>query len=177
MEVESVIPDVRVQLSYASERNVFKKRFYEVEKALLRQPVALRLAKAQKRLKSKGYGLVIWDAYRPQSVQWAMWKIKPSTKYLAHPAKGSKHSRGAAVDLTMFSLKTGRPVAMPTPHDEFSPRAHRGATKGVSAAAQRHARILREAMVAAGFYSNKYEWWHFTSTDWRNYPLSDAPIR
>ena len=168
-------PTIRVELRYNTTRNIFKRRFYRSNVALLRAPVARRLAGVQARLRKQGLGLKIWDAYRPRSVQWALWRVRPGTRYLANPRRGSKHSRGAAVDLTLVD-RNGRELEMPTPHDEFSRRAARGAVRGVTPRARKNARILDTAMRAGGFLPNRGEWWHFDAPDWRKYPLADVPL-
>jgi len=166
-----------VELSYATAGNAFRKRLYDGDVALLRGPVAARLARVQNRLEKQRLGLKVWDAYRPRSVQSVMWRLRPDarSRYLANPRKISKHSRGAAVDVTLVD-STDRELPMPTPHDEFSARAHRGASRGVSPAARKNARILAAAMRAEGFLSNPYEWWHFTAPEWRRYPSADTPV-
>ncbi len=174
VEIRRVAPDIALDIRYATPNNVFKRRLYNSDRALLRKPVAERLARAQARLRKQGYGLKIWDAYRPHSVQYVMWRIRPGTRYLANPRKGSKHNRGAAIDVTLVD-RNGRDLAMPTPFDEFSPRAHRNATKGISKAAQRHRAILAAALQAEGFMQNPYEWWHFTARDWSRYPMANVP--
>lgn len=177
VDVRSKHSRIQVALSYATASNAFRKRLYLGDVALMREPVARRLAKVQNRLEKQGLGLKVWDAYRPRSVHSVMWRLRPDarSKYLANPRKISKHSRGAAVDVTLVD-RSGRELPMPTPHDEFSPRAHRGATRGVSAAPRKNARILDAAMRAGGFRSNPYEWWHFTAPEWRSYPSADIPI-
>jgi D-alanyl-D-alanine dipeptidase len=177
IDVRSKHPGIRVKLSYATGQNAFHQRLYTGDTALLRAPVAARLARVERRLEPQGLGLEVWDAYRPQSVQWTMWRLRPDARshYLANPRKVSKHSRGAAVDVTLVT-RAGKPVPMPTPHDEFSARAPRGARRGVSAAALKNARLLDAAMRAEGFQSNPYEWWHFTAPEWSRYPVSDTPI-
>jgi D-alanyl-D-alanine dipeptidase len=177
VDVKSQQPGIRVALSYGTAENAFRKRLYAGNVALLRAPVARRLARVQDRLEKQGYGLKVWDAYRPRSVQAVMWRLRPDarSKYLANPRKVSKHSRGAAVDVTLVR-RDGGDLELPTPHDEFSPRAHRGATRGVSVAARRHWRILDTAMRAEGFLANRYEWWHFTDPEWRRYPPADVPV-
>lgn len=168
---------ILVRLSYSQSKNAFGKRLYDGNVALLRLPVAQRLARVQRRLASKGLGLLVWDAYRPRSIQKEMWDAVPRarSRYLVHPSKISKHSRGAAVDVTLVN-RQGTPLEMPTPHDEFSPRAHREATRGVSAVARRNRATLIAAMRAEGFLANPYEWWHFTAPDWRRYPPADIPV-
>ena len=177
IDVGASYPGIRVRLSYAVADNAFHQQLYAGNTALLRAPVAARLGRAQQRLHKQGYGLVIWDAYRPQSVQWTMWRLRPDARshYLANPRKVSKHSRGAAVDVSLVT-RAGNPVPMPTPHDEFSARAHRGARRGVSAIAAKNAQILEAAMRAEGFQPNPYEWWHFTAPEWSRYPVANTPI-
>jgi D-alanyl-D-alanine dipeptidase len=175
VDIRKIDPTIRVQLSYARTDNCFRRRLYSGTVALLRDPVARRLAKVQKRLQRQSLSLKVWDAYRPTSVQRAMFRLKPGTRYLANPRKGSNHSRGAAVDVTLCTT-AGKDLVMPTPHDEFSSRAHRGATRGVSQTARRHARLLDAVMRAEGFTPIRYEWWHFNAPDARRYPLADVPI-
>jgi D-alanyl-D-alanine dipeptidase len=177
VELRRVAPDIRVDLHYARADNTFGERLYPGNTALLRRPVAERLGRVQARLRRQGLGLKVWDAYRPRSVQYRMWRLRPEgrSRYIANPRKGSKHNRGAAVDVTLVD-REGRELPMPTPFDEFSPRAHRGAVRGVPPQARKNARALETAMRAEGFLPNRYEWWHFTAPDWARYPLSDTPI-
>lgn len=175
VDVCSVDTTLRVDLHYATAHNVFHRRLYSGTVALLRAPVARRLARAQVDLRKQGLGLKVWDAYRPRSVQYAMWKLRPGSRYLANPRRGSKHNRGAAVDVTLVDT-AGRELPMPTPHDEFSARARRGAVKGVLPAARRNSHTLETAMRGAGFHPNPGEWWHFDAPDWRSYPLADVPV-
>lgn len=177
VDVHDKNPGIRVHLSYAADQNAFHRRLYSGNVALLRAPVASRLDRVQRRLERQGFGLLVWDAYRPRSVQWTMWRLRPDARshYLANPRKVSKHSRGAAVDVTLVT-RSGAPVPMPTPHDEFTARAHRGARRGVSVAAFGNARRLDAAMRAEGFHPNPYEWWHFTAPEWSRYAASDLPV-
>jgi D-alanyl-D-alanine dipeptidase len=177
VDVRTRHPGIRVQLSYASAQNAFHRRLYAGDVALLRAPVAARLARVQRRLERQGYGLKVWDAYRPQSVQGTMWRLRPDARshYLDNPRKISKHSRGAAVDVTLVT-RAGNALPLPTPHDEFSVRAHRGARRGVTPAAQKNARRLDAAMRAEGFRGNPYEWWHYTAPEWSSYPAANTPV-
>ncbi|MBI3912324.1 MAG: M15 family metallopeptidase [Armatimonadetes bacterium] len=175
VRVLEVDPTLVVDLSYRRADNVFRKRFYSSNVALLRRPVAERLARANARLRRLGFRIKIWDAYRPHSVQKRMWRLTPSKRFLVNPRFGSHHSRGAAVDVTLVDL-TGRPVPMPTPHDEFSRRARRGALQGVSRAARANWRRLDKAMRAVGFRPLVREWWHFDDPHARRYALADIPL-
>ncbi len=175
VRLRDVCPGVRVDLRYATADNVFRRRLYDGTIAMLRAPVARRLARVQDHLARQGLGLKVWDAYRPYHVQGIMWRIRPGTRYLSNPRRGSKHNRGAAVDVTLVD-RAGAELPMPTPFDEFSPRAHRGATRGVSPERQKNSRTLEAAMRAEGFFPNRWEWWHFTASDWQRYPLADVPV-
>ena len=177
VDVRSIAPGIRVDLRYSRADNAFRHRLYAGNVALLREPVARRLARVQARLQRRGYGLLIWDAYRPFSVQQRMWRLnrKSHSRYLANPRKGSKHNRGAAIDLTLVD-ENGRELPMPTPFDEFSPRAHRNAVIGVNPRDRANWQILDQAMRAEGFLGNPYEWWHYTAPEWSHYPLANVPV-
>jgi beta-N-acetylhexosaminidase/D-alanyl-D-alanine dipeptidase len=143
--------------------------------------VAERLVRVQGRLRERGLGLKMWDCYRPLSVQERLWKLLPDGRYVARPVfrdgvpvRGSKHNRGAAVDVTLVD-GDGLDVPVPTDHDDFSERAHRD-YRGGSPAARRNARVLRRAMKAEGFTGIASEWWHFDGPGWRGYPLEDRPL-
>lgn len=175
VEVTAVNPGIRVDLRYARADNAFHRQLYPAAVALLQPRVAQRLARVERRLSAMGLGLKVWDAYRPRSAQWTMWNLRPDPRYLSRPWKGSNHSRGAAVDVTLVDA-AGRELPMPTPHDEFSPRAHRGAVAGVSPQARRNASLLDQAMRAEGFIPNRNEWWHFDAPEAHRYPLLDVPV-
>jgi D-alanyl-D-alanine dipeptidase len=174
VEIASIDPTIVIELRYATPHNVFGRRLYPVERALLRRAVAERLARAQSYLRRQGLGLKVWDAYRPASVQRRMWALKRGSRYLANPRRGSKHSRGAAVDVTLVDAMR-RAVPMPTDFDEFSGRAH-PAYRGGTPESRRNRATLRRAMEAAGFRQNPGEWWHYDDPGWRRYSLLDTPL-
>jgi zinc D-Ala-D-Ala dipeptidase len=165
---------ILIDLRYATPENVFGTRLYRQPRCLLRRPVAERLARVQASLRGRGLGLKVWDAYRPQSVQRRMWAIRGGSRYLASPRRGSRHSRGAAVDVTLVDAR-GRELPMPTGFDAFTARASRR-YRGGSPATRRNRRLLESAMAAQGFRPNPGEWWHFDAPDWRRYPLLDVPL-
>lgn len=177
VDLHSVDPTIRVDLSYDHPKNAFRRQLYHSNVALLRLPVAQRLARVQATLAKRGLGLKVWDAYRPRTVQAEMWRLRPDghSRYVANPRKISKHSRGAAVDVTLVD-RNGHELRMPTPHDEFSPRAFRAATHGISPEARRNRAVLQSAMQAQGFISNPYEWWHFTAPEWSRYPAEGRAL-
>lgn len=182
VDIADVAPAVRVDMRYATTRNFTGVAFYPVARCMLRRDAAERLARAQAALARRGLGLLVWDCYRPFSAQQKLWKLVNDPRYVARPVaaadgtpvEGSKHNRGAAVDLTLVGAD-GSAVEMPTDHDDFSSRAHRDSRAG-SGAARANAAILEAALVAEGFVPLPTEWWHFDAPGWERYPLSDQPI-
>ena len=170
-----------VDMPYATTANFTGVRLYPASRCLLRPEVAERLVRVQRRLRADGAGLLLWDCYRPFAVQRRLWALVPDARYVAEPVvrdgrpvAGSKHNRGAAVDLTLVDA-AGRPLEMPTGFDDFSERAHRG-WAGASPAARRNATRLEEAMAAEGFDPLPTEWWHFDGPGWERYELLDRPL-
>ncbi|MEN3368462.1 MAG: zinc D-Ala-D-Ala dipeptidase [Verrucomicrobiota bacterium] len=137
---------------------------------MVRASVAQRLAIAQKYLKAKGYGLKIWDAYRPATTQQQLWHATHNRSFVADPTGGvgSMHTRGAAVDATMVD-SSGNEVAMPTDFDNFTPAAMI-VYQGSDPVARSNLKLLQKAMAHAGFYGLRTEWWHFCAPDWKKYP-------
>jgi len=176
VNIKSVDPTIVVDLRYASSRNIAGMPLYHPRMpALLRPEVARRLAEAQATLRARGFGLKIWDAYRPKIAHDQLWQYWPDNDYVASPAEGgSLHTRGVAVDATLVNAK-GREVKMPTDFDDFTPAAMLRYA-GPDPAIRRHLRILQHAMARAGFYGLRTEWWHFVSKDWQDYPVLDAAM-
>ena len=167
-------------MRYATARNFVGEPVYPVARCLLRRAVAERLVEASAAVRARGFRLKLWDCYRPFSVQEAFWARVPDPRYVARPVRedgvprrGSKHNRGAAVDLTLIAAD-GSALELPTDHDDFSPRAHRDGAW--SPAARRHAEVLDRAMTGAGFTGIETEWWHYDGPGWKRYPLSDEPL-
>ncbi|MEW6509617.1 MAG: M15 family metallopeptidase [Bacteroidota bacterium] len=168
---------IRLDIRYATERNFMHRRIYAQARAFLQRPAAEALLRAHRKLMRQGYGLLIFDGYRPWSVTKKFWDETPPAKrkYVANPAKGSRHNRGCAVDLTLYNRATGGEVEMTSPYDDFSPRA--AAMFGGGTPDQRRMRdLLRRAMQAEGFSVNPDEWWHFDYRDWRQYRILDIPF-
>ncbi|MCL1468265.1 M15 family metallopeptidase [Argonema galeatum] len=163
-----IVQDIR----YATENNFTKRKLYPVARCLLRGEVALKLSQVQEDLEKQGLGLKVYDCYRPLSVQKLMWKIPSARPYVANPAKGSKHNRGAAVDITLVD-SNGQELEMPTEFDNFTPRAHRK-YRGASAEAKRNRSLLEEAMKKRGFIPLPKEWWHFDAVGWQKYEILDV---
>jgi zinc D-Ala-D-Ala dipeptidase len=169
------LPDAVLDIRYATADNLIGRPLYPVARCLLRPEVAGRLARAAAALRRQGFRLVLFDCYRPLSVQRELWKAMPERGFVADPATGSHHNRAAAVDLSLADLQ-GTPVEMPTGYDAFEPRARAWATKGVTPTARRHRDTLRNAMTAAGFAVNPMEWWHFDAPGAAAQPLLDLPL-
>ncbi len=175
VDATEVIPDLVVDLRYATDDNFLKRRVYpEDARCMLLKDSAQRLKNTADTLRAKGYRLKVYDCYRPRAVQYEMWKIMPVPGYVANPKFGSNHNRGAAVDLTLLTLD-GAEVEMPTKFDDFTPAAHHGYTGGTEAS-RKHREILREAMEGAGFKRNKMEWWHYDLPGARKLPVLDVPF-
>jgi D-alanyl-D-alanine dipeptidase len=172
VEASEIIPDIVISLPYATDQNFFKKRFYASNTCLLRRSVVDRLAAVQRELAGQGLGLKIWDGYRPRSVQYEFWKTLPDPNYVADPAKGSRHNRGAAVDLTLVDLKTGTELPMPTGYDDFSPKAAAD-FKLVPPEALKNRALLQQVMVKHGFEIFPSEWWHFDAKGWEEFALEN----
>jgi D-alanyl-D-alanine dipeptidase len=156
----ALAPTIVEDLRYAGADNFLHERLYTDARCWLRESVARKLATAAAILEGKmpGYRLKVWDCSRPLSVQTRMWAILPDARYVANPAKGSRHNSGAAVDLTIVDA-SGHEVEMPTAFDDFSEKAWAGAAASPEAAANRA--LLREVMIQAGFTPLRTEWWHF----------------
>jgi D-alanyl-D-alanine dipeptidase len=177
VELVSLDSTIRLDIRYAGVRNFLGTPFYTEARAFLQRPAAEAVVRAHRRLAPLGLGLLIHDAYRPWSVTKMFWDATPSAQreFVADPARGSRHNRGAAVDLTLFELASGEPVAMPGGYDEFSRRSYPGYPGGTSR--QRwHRDLLRRTLEAEGFTVFEVEWWHFDWKDWREYPIGNEPF-
>ena len=128
VNIKTLSPEILLDMKYATADNFLGQVVYDCAECYLRKATAQALVAAQKDFVAQGYSLKLFDCYRPLSVQKKMWKILPGTHYVANPAKGSKHNRGAAVDLTLVEIATGKEVDMGTPFDTFSPKAHHSYT-------------------------------------------------
>lgn len=165
-------PAAVLDIKYATAANVAGRPLYPVAKCALRRSVALRLQAAARELESDGLRIKLFDCYRPHSVQQALWAVKPDERYVANPLKGSRHNRGAAVDLTLTDAR-GEELEMPSAYDDFTEKAHRKNASGKGAA---NLRILDEVMRAYGFVGLPTEWWHYDAKGWERHPLDDLPL-
>lgn len=177
VELVKLDPTIKLDIHYASSNNFMGTPFYSQARAFLQRPAAEALIRANRKLHAQGYGLLIFDGYRPWYVTKMFWDGTPVEDhlYVADPSQGSKHNRGCAVDLTAYDLRTGQPLDMPSGYDEMSERAHSDYAGGT---AQQNANraLLRNAMEAQGFTVNPEEWWHFDYYDWKLYPIMNVPF-
>jgi D-alanyl-D-alanine dipeptidase len=175
VELMTLDPTIKLDIRYATTNNFLSTPMYSQARAFLQRPAAEALLRAHHSLKAKGYGLLIHDAYRPWYVTKMFWEATPDDKkiFVANPAEGSKHNRGCAVDLTLYDLKTGAPVKMPSGYDEMSQRAYADYAGGTAEERARR-QILREAMEHEGFTVYPQEWWHFDYQDWKQYPIMNV---
>jgi D-alanyl-D-alanine dipeptidase len=171
VDIRSVDSTILVDLRYATPNNVAHRTLYPPgTPAMLRAGVAQRLSVAQKYLKEKGFGLKIWDAYRPQSAQSQLWQTTHNRSFVADPNEGigSMHTRGVAVDATLVDA-AGRELPMPTGFDNFTPAALM-VYQGRDSAVRTNLKLLQKAMAHGGFYGSRTEWWHFAAPDWKKFP-------
>jgi D-alanyl-D-alanine dipeptidase len=150
---------IPLDIRYATADNFMKKTLYPVAKAYLRAPAARALMDVQRELDTRGLGI----------------KVFRNPDYVADPAKGSRHNRGAAVDLTLIDLKTGRELAMPTPYDDFTPRAAH-AFEDLPEDVRANRALLREVMTKHGFEPLPSEWWHYDFRGWERFELMDVGL-
>lgn len=159
------IPHLRVELAYATTDNFTGTVIYEFTDAYLRYGTVQKLMKAAEILEEQGYGLVIWDAYRPVYAQERLWEICPDPAYVSKPGTGSQsHCRGLAVDVSLYDLETGEMLEMPTGFDTFTALADRDYTDCTSEAAS-NAMLLEDTLIICGFKPYSAEWWHFSDVD------------
>jgi zinc D-Ala-D-Ala dipeptidase len=175
VDLAAAIPGAELDIRYATEDNFMNQRLYPLAAAWLRAPAAEALAAVEQELAEQGIGLRIFDAYRPYSVTKIMWERIRDPDYVADPARGSRHNRGAAVDLTLIDLETGEELEMPTGYDDFTERAHHD-FGDLGEEVKENRRILRETMERHGFVALSSEWWHYDFRGWEQFDLLDIPL-
>ncbi len=168
---------IKLDIRYATSNNFLSTPVYTQARAFMQRPAAEALVRVNKKLRPLGYGLIIHDAYRPWYVTKVFWDATPADRHIfvANPAEGSRHNRGCAVDLSLYNLKTGKEVEMPSVYDEMTERAYPDYSGGTDEQRQRR-KILRDAMESEGFTVNPKEWWHFDYKAWPEYPILNIPF-
>ena len=178
LELIKLDPAIRLDMRYATSNNFTGRVLYDEARAFLAAPAAQAVVRASKMAQSDGFGLTIYDAYRPWRITKKLWDatpVGPKKEYVANPKRGSKHNRGCAVDLTLHDLQTGQLVEMPTEFDDFSEKAHRDYMGASAAAIANRARLARY-LEAEGFVGLSNEYWHFDFTGWEQFPVMDIPF-
>lgn len=174
VDLRSIDPTFVLDIRYATEDNFTKTVLYPAAAAKLRRVAAESLAAVQRELRTMGLGLKIFDGYRPLAIQWKLWEIVPNPDFVADPRKGSKHNRGAAVDLTLID-SLGNELEMPTGYDDFTERASHEYT-ALSEQVLANRALLLEVMTKHGFLPIKSEWWHYDFHGWERFPVMDEPF-
>lgn len=176
VNIQELDSTILVDVRYATENNFTGQKLYETNKVYLIKEAAESLVKVNQYLKKKyNLRLKIFDGYRPLSVQKKMWAIMPDERYVANPAKGSRHNRGCAVDLTLVD-SLGNELDMGTPYDDFTEKSHID-YKNLPERVLQNRKILQEAMTKFNFLPMRTEWWHFDYKGWEKYPILDIKIK
>jgi D-alanyl-D-alanine dipeptidase len=174
VEIVTLDPTIHLDVRYATANNLVGRPVYAEARAFLQRPAAEALVRVNRSLKPRGYGLLVFDGYRPWSVTKQFWDLTPEGKkiFVANPKNGSRHNRGGAVDLTLYDLATGREADMGGAYDEMTPRSYVTYDKAPKDALERR-ELLAGAMSDEGFFVYPWEWWHFDWKDFRDYPILD----
>jgi zinc D-Ala-D-Ala dipeptidase len=179
VEIAKLDPTIRLDIRYATTNNFLHRPVYRQARAFLQRPAAEALVRANQSLRAKGYGLLVFDGYRPWSVTKIFWdsasEAERKIEFVANPKNGSRHNRGCAIDLSLYELSSGSEVKMPSGYDEFTERAfptYQGGTPEAKAARD----LLRGAMETEGFTVYPAEWWHFDYKDWPKYRILNMPF-
>jgi zinc D-Ala-D-Ala dipeptidase len=175
VELTTLDPTFKLDIRYATTRNFLGTPLYSQARAFLQRPAAEALVRVERSLAAEGYGLLIYDGYRPWYVTKIFWDAMPPElhRFVADPAEGSRHNRGCAVDLTLYDLKTGQPVPMPSLYDETSERAY-PTYAGGTVEERRTRDLLRRHMEAQGFSVYEFEWWHYDYRGWKSYRIGNV---
>ncbi|MDV3309304.1 MAG: M15 family metallopeptidase [Cyclobacteriaceae bacterium] len=172
VDLEKHVPGVVLDIRYATTNNFTGEKIYNLAKAYARRPVADALLRAQEAFREHGYGIKIFDAYRPYSATVKFYEVYGDTTFVASPYRGSRHNRGCAIDMTLIDLKTGEELAMPTAYDAFVREAfpsHPVADPVI----RKNRDLLIRIMENNGFRVNASEWWHFDFRGYRAYEVLD----
>ncbi len=175
IEIKSRIPNIVLDIRYATTNNFLKKVFYKQAKAFARLPVVNALAKAQEELNKQSIGIKIYDGYRPYAITVQFYESFPDSLYVASPWSGSRHNRGCALDMTLVNLKTGKELKMPTPYDSAIEASWADAPIKKKRVLKNR-ELMKSVMAKYGFTVEPSEWWHYNYNGWADYPLMDIPF-
>lgn len=178
VEIIKLDPTIRLDIRYATKNNFLGRAVYKEARAFLQRPAAEALVRINAALRQRGYGLVVFDGYRPWKITKVFWDSTPADKheFVADPSKGSRHNRGCAVDLSLYDLNTGKIIQMPSEYDEMTERSHIN-YNCANDEARRLRDLLRSSMEAEGFAVYEPEWWHYDYKDWREYPILNLSFK
>jgi D-alanyl-D-alanine dipeptidase len=175
VDLQKIVPNLKMDIRYATKNNVTKEVLYNTPRAFLRLPAALALQKVAKELELNGLGIVVYDGYRPYAITKKIWEFVLDDNYAASPKTGSRHNRGCAIDLGLYDLKTGEYLEMPTEFDSFNEEAwHKFSDLSLIVRVNRA--LLRSLMTKYGFDVLESEWWHYDFSTWKNFELMDIPF-
>lgn len=174
VDMSTYNPRIILDIRYATVDNFTGQKVYNTARCLLRKEVAEHLNHIQSQLEERGLGLKLLDCYRPPKAQQKFWELVPDERYVSNPAKGSRHTKGTAVDLTLVDNK-GTELEMPSAFDDFTERAHRN-SNSASELAQKNMKLLEQFMKSENFEPLPTEWWHFDLKGWREYTDLDIDI-
>lgn len=172
IDLETYIPNMVLDIRYATTNNFTNEKIYTLAKAYARKPVAEALKKAQTDFKKLGYGIKIFDAYRPYAATVKFYEVYKDTTYVASPYRGSRHNRGCAIDMTIFDLRTGEDLPMPTEYDSFRKEAW-PSTPVSDPVIRKNRETIISVMTKHGFKVNGSEWWHFDFIGWQKFEVMD----
>ena len=174
VELVKLDSSIHLDIKYATKNNLAGRPVYTEARAFLQRPAAEALVKVHKELESLGYGLVVFDGYRPWSVTKLFWDITPAEnkKFVANPKDGSRHNRGCAIDVSLYELNSGKEVSMTSKFDEMTKSAYAGYTGG-TIEQRKHRDLLIDKMEDNGFTVYEYEWWHFDYQAWETYRIQN----
>jgi len=173
VNLKKICPSIILDIRYATHNNFLGIPLYNLPRAYVRFPVALAIAEIQKELEPLGLSLKIYDAYRPYSITKKMWELTKGSPYVAHPAYGSIHNRGTALDLTLVNiLEDSTDVPMPSQYDEFNIKASHYFLN-INRSYINNRNLLKRIMEKHGFIANEHEWWHYDFKNYKNYELLD----
>lgn len=172
INLEKIIPEIVLDIRYATTNNFTKEIIYNLPRAYARKPVAEALRNAQTEFKKHGMGIKIFDGYRPYAATVKFYEVYGDTTYVASPYRGSRHNRGCAIDMTLIDLKTGKDIPMPTEYDSFRREAW-PSTPVSDPVVRKNRDLLISVMQKHGFKVNASEWWHFDFVGWQKFDVLD----
>jgi len=161
VNLKDLHPKIELDLRYATTNNFMELQIYDCGACFARLATAKALLKAQAELETQNLGFKMFDCYRPKSAQYKLWKKVPDPRYVSPPNKGSMHSRGGALDLTIIQLDNKEELDMGTEYDYFGRKAY-WVNKDLPKEVLDNRQLLRSILEKHGFKTVTTEWWHFS---------------